>query len=505
MTDTIKKAKQPGLSDGRQEPSKSENINQSLQLGVSGVKISSGFVYDEYNRNLTGDRGRRTYRQMRDDDATVGAILFAIEMLLRAVKWRVEPYNDSDDTAFGTTEGVEGTESIIEPGPNEARAINTSEEAVLFLQGVLFDDMDGTWDDFITNVLTMLTFGWQYSEIVWKRRLGDNNTQTGYSSVFSDGLIGIAKLADRSQETIDRWDINEVGILYGMWQRPPEGGALRYIPLEKALHFKPHPFKDSPEGKSVLRAAYRPWYFLKNTQEIEAIAIERELTGLPVVSIPNSVLNGTDDVSKQAVAKYTQMVRDVKYNEQGGLVLPSDTYFDSEGNPTTVKQVEFSLVTSGGSRAIDTDKVIKRYQGDIARTILADFIMLGQGDRGSFALSKNKIDLFLRAGEGWLESIAATLNRSLIPKIWKTNGLDPTIMPHIVPGKIAPDDLEELGDYVKKLSDSGIPMVDEATVDYLREVGGFPVSPSGEATEPVTFPPDDKGDTATQTQGQGDE
>jgi hypothetical protein len=42
--------------------------------------------------------------------------------------------------------------------------------AVAFLEGILFDDMSHTWDDFVANVLTMLTFGWQYTEICWKRR-----------------------------------------------------------------------------------------------------------------------------------------------------------------------------------------------------------------------------------------------------------------------------------------------------------------------------------------------
>lgn len=459
-------------SSVRQEPS--EEINADIigsELGVAGARISSGFVHEEFIPKLVGERGRRIFREMRDNDATVSAILFAIEMMLRAVEWRVEfDEGDSEAAEEGTSYTADRSNSF------SSRSIDSPEAAVAFLEGVLFDDMEHTWEDFIAEVLSMLVFGWQYTEIVWKRRMGENEDFRA-SSIFDDGLIGIRKLADRSQETLDRWDIDEYGDIFGLWQEPPNGGGVRYIPMAKALLFRPRPSKGSPEGRSVLRNAYRSWFFLKNIQEIEAIAIERELNGLPVVYVPASIIESKTAEAAAALQKYVKLVRDVKYNEQGGIVLPSDPWRDSEGNPTQYKQVEFSLVNAGGTRAIDTNKVIMRYQGDIARTVLADFIMLGQGDKGSFALSANKTDLFLRAAEGWLEQIASTINRHLIPKVWAINGLDNSLMPYVAPGKIAPEDLEELGNYIQKLSAAGIMFTDEETVSHLRGLAGLPENP----------------------------
>lgn len=450
----------------RQAPDEKVNANSMDQLGVSGIKIQSGFIHDEFIQRLTGERGRAVYREMRDNDSTVGSILFAVEMLLRAVEWRIE-YAGMDETGSSAPDKSESEAQGF-------RSITDPDTAVSFLEGILFDDMNHTWDDFIGTVLSMLTFGWQYTEICWKRRLGLNEDQDK-SSIFDDGMIGIAKLADRSQETLDKWDRDNKGMIYGMWQQDPNGGPNLYIPMAKALLFRPHAFKESPEGRSILRTVYRSWYFLKNIQEIEAIAIERELNGLPVMYIPNTILNGTTDESKRAVALYTKMVRDVKFNEQAGMVLPSDPYYDAEGAPSNIRQVEFKLLNAEGSRAIDTDKVIKRYQGDIARTILAQFILLSQsGNKGGYAQSKSEIDLFLRATEGWLESIASVINRHLVPKIWSINGLDPTIMPYVVPGKVAPEDLGELGDFVQKLAAAGIILSDPATEDHLRSVAGLP-------------------------------
>lgn len=448
------------------------------ELGVAGVKLSNGFVYDEYLTKLIGDKGRKIYREMRDNDAIVSAILFAVEMLLRAVDWRVESDEelDKDKLEDASYEGVP----------------KTPEEAVKWLEGCFLKDMSHTFDEFISIILSMLQYGWQYTEVVYKRRLGPDQIDSSHRSEYDDGLIGIRKLVDRSQETLDKWEVDESGGVVGMWQQPPLGGIRRFIPIDKALLFRPHPFKGSPEGRSVLRAAYRSWYFLKNLQEIEAIAIERELNGLPVVYIPNEILNGDSTDQKKATEQYKKMVRDIKFNEQGGVVLPSNLYQDADGKLSAQRMVTLELLNAGGTRAIDIGKTIIRYQQDIARTILADFIMLGSGDKGSFALSKDKSKMFTRALSGWLTSIATTMNRHLVPKVWALNNFDRAIMPHLVPGNIEPVDLEQLSTFIERLSRAGAPLFpDDGLENELRELGGLPEKTGEEGLENagLVYPP----------------
>jgi hypothetical protein len=420
------------------------------ELGVAGAKISNGYVYDEFLRQLQLDRGRRTFREMGDNDATTSSILFAVEMVLRAVDWTIEENSET----IGTKE---------------------SEDAAEWTEGVLFKDMSHTWDEFIAEVLSMIRFGWEYTEIVYKRREGPDHTDPKKRSIYDDDTIGIRKLANRAQETLDHWDIDEQGGVNGLWQLPPMGGQLRYIPIEKALHFKPHPTKGSPEGRSALRGAYRSWEFLKTFQELEAIAIERELNGLPVVYIPSEILNGDSAEAIAAKNAYVAMVRDIKLNAQGGAVLPSDTYFGEDGKRTNIKQVELKLLASEGSRSINVGEVILRYQRDIARTILADFVMLGSGDSGSWALSKDKSDLFVRALEGWNSSIASVINRYLIPRLWRLNGFKPEVMPKAKPGKVSAIDLDELGKFISDMAKSGAPLFpDEDLENHLREVADLP-------------------------------
>jgi len=421
-----------------------------MELGVAGAKISHGFVFEEFLPQLQLERGRRIYREMRDNDATINAVLFAVEMILRAVNWTAE-------------------ENSKTKGTKEA------EEGAMFLEGALFDDMSHTWDDFISEVLSMLTFGWEYTEIVYKRRLGPDSVDPSRRSIYNDGAVGIRKLANRAQETLYKWNIDDTGGLKGMWQQPPYGGPRRYIPIEKSLLFRPHPQKGSPEGRSALRGAYRSWHILKRMQEWEAIAVERELNGLPVIYIPSQILNSTNPNDQRAVQEYLEIVRDVKFNRQGGLILPSNTYMDSEGNPTDIKTVEFKLMASEGTRNIDIGVAILRYQRDIARTILADFIMLGATDRGSFALSKDKSNLFIKAMEGWNEAIAETLNRYLVPRLWRMNNFDRQYMPFLRPGTIAPVDLEEIGRFISDMARSGAPLFpDDELENALRSAADLP-------------------------------
>ncbi len=420
------------------------------ECGVAGAKISNGYVYEEFLPQLTAEQGRRIYREMRDNDSTIGAIRFAIDMTIRSVAWSIE----------------ENIETSGTPG---------AEDAASFVEGVLFDDMSNTFDDFIAEVNSQIEFGWQYTEIVWKRRLGPDQKDGSKKSIYNDGMFGIKKLSGRAQETLDHWDIDENGGINGMIQMPPYGGTLNDIPIEKSLLFRASPQKGSPEGRSVLRNAYRSWYYKKHFENIRAIAIERELNGLPLLRIPDAILNGTDTASKATLAAYVKMGRDVKFNEQGSVIIPSNPYFDADGKPTSIKQVDFELIASNGNRAIDITKVIHELDTAIARTVLADFIMLGSTDSGSRALSTGKMDMFNNALLGWLEQIASIINRFLIPRLWNRNNFDAQHMPYIKPGRVSAVDLDRLGKYISDLSSAGMPLFpDDSLESELRGAADLP-------------------------------
>jgi hypothetical protein len=421
------------------------------EIGVSGVRIFSGVVNEEYLPELTGPKALKIYRTMADD-SIVNAVITAITLMLRAVDWRVEPADKS------------GSES-------------QSEAEAEFAQSLL-DDMSHTWEDTIGEILSMLIYGWSYHEIVLKRRVGPDENDGSKRSAFTDGRIGIRKLPIRSQDTLLKWEMQTDGGVSGMWQQPPMGGAQLFMPIERSLLFRTASRKNSPEGVSILRSAYRPWFFKRHIEDMEAIGIERELAGLPVVSIPKKYL--ADNASPEDKAfgvKAQQIARDLKFNQQGGVVIPSDMWPSKDGSPSSAPVMKIELLSTGGRRAIETGPIVQRYNRDIARAALADFLTLGD-DKGSYALSKNKSELFLRACETYLNQIASVINRFLLPRIFAYNGIDRSLLPTMKPGRVTPVDLAELGAYLQALAGAGAPLFpNQELSEYLADVAGLPEPP----------------------------
>jgi phage gp29-like protein len=107
--------------------------------------------------------------------------------------------------------------------------------------------------------------------------------------------------------------------------------------------------------------------------------------------------------------------------------------------------------------------------------VLADFLMLGTGERGSFALSSDKTRVFHNALEGWLNSISSVLNRDLLPRLWTINSFDYKLMPRWMYGKVDPENIRELSESVERLSRAGMRLFpDDELEQHIRERAGFP-------------------------------
>lgn len=424
---------------------KTEKASRYTTLGVnSDFDPKWGIRQDEFLADLRGERGIRRYREMSENDPIIGAVLSAMDLMIRSTPWR------------------------IEGGSSQANEL---------VEYCLHNLEDVTFEMFISDVLSFLPYGFSLFEIVARRPNEDRN-----------GWVTLKSLAPRAQWTIDHFDTDRTGRILGVWQIATTGRA--YIPYSKMLHFRTASHQNDPAGRSVLRTAYTSWYFSNRIKEIEAVAIERELNGLPLFRIPADYLSADATPAQSAfAAKIAQIGRDVKRNEQGYIVLPSDYYEDDDGSLTSNRMVEFELVASKGTRDIKTGEVVIRYQQDMARSALADFVLLGTNDRGSFALSKSKADLFLKALTGYVDAIASILNRKLVPKLLAWNGIDISDAPKIAPGRVAPVDLGELGNYIARVAGVGIQLNDGASEDFIRTAAGLPPS-SGDPAAPTPEPPE---------------
>ncbi len=409
------------------------------EYGRIGQRRYSGMFFEEFLPELRGTKGIEAYQEMSENDETVGAILFAIEMLMRQCDFTVEPGGSKDiDSA--------AADFVTE----------------------CMNDMQMSWTDTLSEILSFLTYGWSYHEIVYKLRRGKTrNPET--NSKYNDGLIGWRKLPIRAQETLFQWEYKDgTDELTGMTQAPAPNFQHFTIPLEKALHFKTRSRKDNPEGRSILRNAYRSWYFKKRIQEIEGIGIERDLAGFPVLYTPEGIdlWDPEDPQASRILAVAEAIVSGVRRDAKEGVVLP--------GGENGWK---LELLSTGSRRQFDTNQIIDRYDKRIATTVLADFVMLGQEQVGSFALASSKTKIFSLAIGTYLDIICEVFNNQGIPRLIDINGehfKGIADYPKMVHGDIEDADLANLGEYIQRMVSIGVLQPDEQLSAHVRRIAGLP-------------------------------
>lgn len=377
---------------------------RTKQIGIVGLRQSAGYVYEDFLPELRWPNAGRVYQQMADNDPVVGAILYLAEMLIRGAEWHVQP----------------------------ASASKEDQDAANFLESCM-NDMEVSWANTITEVLSMLTYGWSFHEILYKVRRGPHESNPKFHSRYTDGKFGWRGFPIRSQASWEKWVFDENGELVAFQQRPEPTYALYTIPLSKGLLFRTRVSRGNPEGRSLLRNAYRPYYFKQRFEEIEGIGIERDLAGLPVLKTPED-LDLWDDDDPDMVKLRNQaetLVSSIRRDSQEGIILPAGW--------------ELSLLSSSSTRTINIGEVIQRYDTRIAITMLSDLVLIGNGSKtGSFAMADVKQSMLSNALQAQLYNIADVFNQSAVPQLFELNSWDLNELPKIVPGQINSPSLKEV-------------------------------------------------------------
>lgn len=420
-----------------------EKVLLDVEYATSGLQRAGGFISDDFLPSLVGINGRRTYREMSDNDPIIGGVLAAYRRVLSQLNFYFDPADDSVEA-----------HQILE-----------------FIEEC-WDDMRKPWDQIVGAIASNLVYGWSLFEILFKKRDGYNRNSR-YSSKYDDGKWGWHDLVIRSQETLLRWEMDQYGS-YGdgviaFQMVDPSGAGLLRIPRAKFLLFTVEDYKESPEGRSILRNAFVPYYYKKRIQEIQAVGIERDLAGFPLVTVPAEWMTADSSAANKAsIASLKQFVSNVKRNSQEGAVLP--VMFDDKGN----QLVKFELLASGGSRQLDVAGALKRYDDAIAISLLAGFLTLGHDGTGSLALGVTKTDLWLMAIQATGRSIVDVINKQLIPQILRINGIDDSLSPKLAFGSISDTDLAPIFGAISGMVTAGVLTPDAKLEAWIRESMGAP-------------------------------
>ena len=304
--------------------SKSQKKQDKLQAAqlTSYQSIKGEFTYetdDEIDRMLAGDKYLTEFHKMSVNDPVCGAVLLALTSIFKSIKWETE--DDPD--------------------------------------GILKDSLEKAgWIDNMGDMLTQFIFGHSVMEVILSER-------------DESGRVIWDRMMFRPQTTINKWIHNKKGDLEFIQQLvstssnedAPASGEEINIKASKCLVFHSFKTQTNPRGKSLFRNAYRDWYYKTNIEKIEAIGVERDLTGLPVLSAAPEVELQDEKGQLNKIGQWAwTTVRNVKRNSQEGLVLPADWKFELVGSP--------------GKRQFDLNDVINRYSTNIALSMLSQFLVL---------------------------------------------------------------------------------------------------------------------------------
>lgn len=310
----------------------------------------------------------RTYDRMSYNDAAVDVSLRAAKTPVLGAEYFVDPY-DSDPVNMEIAEFVR------------------------------FNLLDGTSAPFLLTLeesLRMLDYGFSVLEQVYEMREWSPNRSGANRRQYTM----LKKLAPRPASTIKEFQYDDQGGPKAIVQNALDasGNAKEVtIPIEKAIIFTYNKRAGNLEGRSILRSAYKHWYYKDYLYKIDAIQKERHGIGVPFVSLP--VGYGPDD--KTAALS---LVQNLRTNEEAGFVQPP-------GYEMGFKKPEGELV--------DIMKSIEHHNGMIMLNVMTQFLLLGIQDMGGGgrATSSSHQNMYEKASRSLGSYLCQMVNLHCIPRL----------------------------------------------------------------------------------------
>lgn len=304
---------------------------------------------------LRDKRGIRTFYDMVRNDGTVRSGLRIVKTPVQGAEWYVEPYSDS------------------------AIDKNIAE----FVRKTLFEDMNTIWEYFIEDCLRSIDYGYFAFEKVW----------------YQDPKSGKIKLNLTPLHPLDiqGWTFDSQNKVTGLAMEPIAGTDINKrveIPVSKLLLQVFEMEGGDLRGTSLLRTAFKHWYYKDTMYKIDAIQKERHGIGVPVIKLPMGFTPKDKELAND-------LGRNLRTNEKAYITIPWNwevIFAKLEGQP------------------VDPIPSIEHHDHKIYEAILASFMGSGQ-------VSTESLDTFYKSTRYIANCIAATINRDVVRPLVDINFL----------------------------------------------------------------------------------
>lgn len=386
----------------------------AISLGEIGSSSPSPFTSNsrqEYNRDLQGLKGLEQYDRMRKGDGAVRGTLRLVKTPVLAARWFIEPASDSAQ----------------------------DKKIAKFVEDCLWEYQTYSWAQTLTESLLMCDFGYYMFEKVWEIRIIDGEPR-----------MVLKKLAPRHPMDVAAWHFDANGGPNSVEFYPPDSFSLGdnvFIPIDKMLVFTFDMEAGNIEGISVLRSAYKHWYYKEQLYKIDAIQKERHGIGIPVIKLPMGF--SADD---KRIAN--ELGRNLRTNERAHVVLPPNW------------ELMFAKLEG---HVVDALKSVEHHNDMIRENVLGAFLS------SDVATKDEDQVMFLKATRFTAEIVADTVNRFLIPQLVKYNFANVTALPKLKARRIGETvDQRTLSFAIRNLIGANVIKPDDPLEAYVREEMDLP-------------------------------
>jgi hypothetical protein len=419
-------------------------------IGVMGTAVYGGYIVtDEKNAQLAGQTRYRTYSDVLANTSIAAAGVRYFLNLISMADWRVDPAD--------APQGEELAEKVE----------------------ICMNDMTTPWFRVIRRAAMYRFYGFSIQEWTAKPAGETNDGEPRSDRDF----ISYREIASRPQRTINRWDVDEAGKVYGCTQIKPNDQDEVYLPRRKLIYVTDDSLNDSPEGLGLFRHIVKPAQELARFEQLEGYGFETDLRGIPIGRAPLALLaeavrNG--QMSQEERALMENAMRDFITNHirnpQLGILLDSIPYAgeDEAARPSNLRQWDIELLKAGNTSQEAVARAIERKNREIARVLGVEQLLLGEGSVGSHALAKDKSQSFSTVVDSTLLEISACLSQDFIDPLWLLNGWPSEAKPRLRAKAVALRDVLQVSQALKDMASAGA-MIDPAdpAVEEVRLLLGL--------------------------------
>jgi hypothetical protein len=344
-----------------------------VEIGVSPVGELWGGLVSGEEANIP-DVSISELDKMMKRDGTAAALYNVLSLPIRAAKWHVVP---------------------AEEGEEEANFINA-----MFTE----PPHRGGMTTPMGYIISVATKALRQGFVLWEKvyRIGSiQYPDADGHPVKRDNVILLKKLAHRPSDHIT-FKTDRHGGLDGAIQRTSYKGEIieAVFPVEKIVVYTVNKHENPLYGQSIFNSAYHHY---DKKHKLYFVAHLAYLLN----AIPPRMGKYPANTSKALQAAFKRALANLGTNAV--VTLPK---FPGE----EVAQYQVELLEAKRPLA-DMMPMINHHNAEMAKSVLAQFIELGQnGKGGAYALSSDQSDLFILALEAYMQEIAYTINNYLIPE-----------------------------------------------------------------------------------------